>query len=148
MKTKQIKKSINVNAPREKVWEVLLNEKYTKQWYTAFSESTQAQTDWRAGSKAVFVDDNKNGIFGKIIVNKPNEEVAIEYEGIIANGKEDYDSEMARSFKGAIERYKLAGRNGSTNLDIELDMGEPYYDSMSEAWDKALQHIRKLAEGK
>lgn len=148
MKTKQIKKSIDVKAPREKVWDVLMNEKFTKQWYAAFSESTHAQTDWRVGSKVVFVDNNKSGVFGKIIVNKPSEEVAIEYEGIVANGKEDYDSEIARAFKGAIERYKLAGTNGSTHVDIEVDMGEPYYDSMSAAWDKALQHIRKLAEGK
>lgn len=141
-----IKKSIEINAPKEKVWNVLLNDKFTRIWYAEFSEGSHAETDWEIGSKAIFKDNSKSGIIGKIIENKANEVLSIEYEGILTDGKEDYESEDAAAVKGWLETYHLSEKNGVILLSIECDMPEKYFDTMSEAWQNALQKIKELSE--
>ena len=143
---KTIKKSIAIHAPKEKVWEVLLNDEYTRQWYAEFMEGSHAETDWKVGSKALFTDSNGSGIIGKIVENKKAELLTIEYLGAVENGKEEYDSEMAKAVKGSMEIYKLSESNGVTNLIISVDMGEEHFDFMSLAWDKALQKIKSFSE--
>ena len=147
MKTKTIKKSLEISAPKENVWDVLINDKFTRAWYAVFSQGTHAETDWKVGSKATFTDDSHSGLIGKIIENKPNEILSIEYEGMVVDGLEDYDSEIARSIKGGREIYQLSGNNSSTHLSISCDMSEDYFESMSLAWDKALLKISELAVG-
>ncbi|MGZ8538381.1 MAG: SRPBCC family protein [Flavisolibacter sp.] len=143
---KTIKKSIPIYATKEKVWEVLLNDEFTRQWYAEFSEGTHAETDWSVGSKALFTDNTGGGLIGKIIENKRAEILSVEYQGSVENGKEEYDTEMAKAVKGGMEIYKLSEINGVTDLTISCDMGEDYFDMMSLAWDKALQKIKGLSE--
>ncbi|MCF0063096.1 DinB family protein [Dyadobacter chenwenxiniae] len=146
METKLIKKSIAILAPKENVWETIISNDKNKIWFNAFSEGTQAETDWQIGSKAVFTDDSKNGIIGKIAVKKPAEELIIEYTGVLNNGVESYDNEEAQSVKGFEEIYRLHEENGATQLDVQCDMGIEYYEMMSDAWDHALLIMKELAE--
>ncbi|MCF0040940.1 DinB family protein [Dyadobacter fanqingshengii] len=146
METKLIKKSIAINAPKENVWKVMISNDKNKIWYNAFSEGTQAETDWQVGSKAVFSDDSKSGIVGIITVNKPAEELVIEYTGVLNNGVENYENEEAQSVKGFQEFYWLKEENGVTRLDMQCDMGIDYFEMMSDAWDHALIIVRELAE--
>jgi uncharacterized protein YndB with AHSA1/START domain len=146
MKMKVIKKSIVINAPKETVWEVLLQDKYNTQWYAAFNPGTKATTDWQLGSRATFTDNNNAGITGIITENKPYEILAMEYDGEVVNNVPVFDSEMANLMKGSKEVYILAEKDGRTQLDISLDMGEDYFDMMSEQWEKALEIIKELSE--
>ncbi|CAN5507420.1 hypothetical protein BH23BAC1_BH23BAC1_24520 [soil metagenome] len=143
-----IKKSIEIDAPKEKVWEVLQEDQYTRNWYAEFKEGSHAVTDWKEGSKALFLDNEGNGMIGRIITKKPFEIISIEYDGFIMGGVEDYESEGARATKGTKETYRLSGTNGKTKLDIESDMGKDWFDSMSEAWDRALEKIKELSRQK
>lgn len=145
---KTIKKSIAIHASKEKVWEVLLNDEFTRQWYAEFSEGSHATTDWTIGSKALFTDNSGDGIVGKIVENKKSELLSIEYLGALEKGKEEYESEMAKAVKGGMEIYKLSEINGVTDLTISCDMSEDYYEFMSLKWDKALQKIKSFSEGK
>lgn len=143
-----IKKSIDINAPRDRVWDVLFGDEYTKIWYAEFAEGSHAETDWKVGSKAVFTDKKGEGMISRIDANRPNEFLSLEYLGFIMNGKEDYESAGAKSMMGGHETYKLSEKSGHTHLDITSDMGEEYYDSMAKAWDKALMKVKGLAEKK
>ncbi len=146
MKNQTIKKSIDINASKEKVWDVLTNDSLNRIWFNEFSEGTKADTDWQIGSKAIFTDSSGMGIIGKIAESKPGEYLSIEYLGVAANGAEDYESEEAKSVIGNFENYTLTENNGITHLDISSDMGAEYFDMMSAAWDKAVLKIKELAE--
>lgn len=149
MKTQTINKSIEINASKEKVWDVLIQDNYTRQWYSAFGgNGLPADTDWKVGSKAVFKDNSGNGMVSKIVKNKPGEILSMEYAGIVENGQEIYDSAHAKEWMGGRETYRLSDKNGVTRLDIEQDMAAEYYDDMNQSWDTALQKIKQLAEGK
>jgi len=142
----QIKKSVEINASNDKVWNVLILDEHNKKWYSAFSEGTHAETDWKVGSRVVFSDKSGDGMIGKIIENEPGKSLVIEYDGVIMQGIEDYDSEVAQKVKGGKESYTLTNANGKTNLAISSDMDPEYYEMMSEQWDVALEKIKKLAE--
>lgn len=141
-----IQKSIDINAPRGIVWDVLLNDQHTRNWYAEFQPGSHAVTDWQEGHKATFLDGKGNGIFGTVIANKNAELISIEYSGSVSNGEEDYDSEMAQAIKGAKETYRLTPSAAGTRLNIELDMASEYAPMMSEAWDRALQKVKSIAE--
>lgn len=145
---KRIKMSIEINAPKEKVWEVLLNDQYTRQWYAEFSEGSHAETDWKEGSKAVFTDNTHSGLISKVTKNKPFEVFSLEYQGVVMAGEEDYESQVAKEIKGGLEAYQLSEMEGKTTLNIESDMGDEYFDSMSASWEKALKKVKQLSEKK
>ena len=146
LENQTIKKSMAINAPKEKVWKILLDADFTRIWYAEFGEGVYAVTDWKIGSKAVFTDKAGNGIAGMVIENKPHELIAVEYHGVVKDGVEDYESDVAQQVKGTIESYRLSEKNGRTQLSVKCDMGDEYFDMMSQAWDRAIQKIKTLAE--
>lgn len=142
---KAIKNTIKINATKEKVWQVLTDEKYYLQWYALFCEGTTAITDWKEGSKVIFAADNM-GIIGKIVVYKRNEELLIQMTGILQKGLEDYDSPEAKNTKQATEHYLLTENDGKIILQTSADIDEAYYEQTSESWDAAKEKIKELAE--
>ncbi|WP_207533421.1 SRPBCC family protein [Desertivirga arenae] len=148
MKTvESIKRTLTLNAPKEKVWEVLTKDEYTREWYKEFSEGSHAKSDWREGSKITFQDLSGQGIIGVITVLQPHEHLEFRYNGILNKGVEDFESEEAVAVKGFKELYLIKETDGVCTLKIESDMNEEYVQMMEEAWDRALKVLKTLAEG-
>lgn len=143
---KQIKKSIEIKSTPKNIWEVLFIDKNYRQWASEFSKDSYAVTDWQKGSKVIFTDPSQSGLIGTITGNKPYQFLGIEYDGQLLDGKEDYDSAIAKNIKGGIETYTLTERGDTTELSIVCDMDETYFETMSQAWDKALKKIKDIAE--
>ena len=146
MTLQTIKKSIGINAPKEKVWTVLVQEPYNLDWYDEFSPGTRAESDWKPDSRVLFKDSKGNGMVAWIESFIPHSLLTLRYEGGINEGVEDYTSEMAKDMKGGHEIYRLSGENGQTLLSIESDMMEEYFEMMSKAWDLALEKIKAMSE--
>jgi hypothetical protein len=144
---KTIKKTILIRATPKKIWDVLFTDRTYRIWASEFAKDAYAETDWKAGSKAKFIDPSSNsGMIGRIAEVKPNEFLKIEYDGFIEKGKEDYESEGAREMKGGIESYTLSEKSNGVELAISCDMAEQWFDQINEAWDRALLKIKELAE--
>jgi len=146
LEEKRIKKSILINAPKEKVWDVLFTDRYTRIWYASFGEGSHAVTDWQLGSKAIFTDCSNNGLIGEVVENKKNEKLSVEYTGILQADREDYESELAKQVRGGRETYHISEGDGVTYLQIESDMAPEYFDDMSKAWVAALEKVKALSE--
>lgn len=142
---KKIQKTIKIAAPKEKVWNVLVEDELNRLWFAEFSAGSHAITDWIEGHKVTFVDDSKRGIIGKIAEKHPYEMLSIVYDGIFWDGEEDFDSNEAQKVKGTFEKYYLNEADGVTTLSIESDMPMEHFDMMSEAWDNALAKIETLS---
>jgi len=140
---KPIVKSVEIPASPARVWDVLTQDRHTREWYSEFSQGTHAQTDWKEGSKALFMDDSGSGIAGIVTESRPGEKLSLEYHSMLVNGLED--PEMSELVKGTRESYTLSGNGDHTRLEIYCDMDEEHFDSMSAAWDRALQKIKGLA---
>lgn len=147
MKTvESIKKTLALKASKEKVWEVLTKDEYTRQWYSEFSEGSYALSDWKEGDKITFLDKNGSGIIGVISILQPYEQIEFSYNGVLNKGIEDFESEEAVAVKGFKETYWLEEKNGETTLHIESEMNEEYVQMMGESWDRALKVLKGLAE--
>ncbi len=136
----------NINAPREKVWEILWGTETYPQWTAAFSEGSQAQTDWKKGSKVLFHDGSGSGMIARIEENITNEYMSIEHLGELVNGVEDMESDRVKQWAGAHENYTLKDVNGNTELIIDMDITEEYAKMFEEMWPKALAKVKEIAE--
>jgi len=138
--------SISVNASREKMWDILWSDSSYRQWTSVFAEGSRAETDWKKGSKVLFLDGKGEGMVSKIVENIPNEYLSIEHLGEVKNGIEDTTSEKVKQWAGAMENYTLKEINGKTELNVDMDIAEEYKDYFLTTWPKALEKIKELAE--
>jgi len=148
MEKKEFK--ILINASREKVWDSLWSDAGYREWTAAFGEGSHFKTDWKKGSKVLFLGSEDGGMVSTITDNKPNELMAITHLGIIKDGVEDVDSAESKIWQGAFENYQLRSLNGATELTVELGGGDKIPEDLQEyffiAWPKALDNLKNIAE--
>ena len=135
-----------INASPEKVWKVLWADDTYRKWTSAFSEGSYAETDWKKGSKVLFLDGEGRGMVSRIAENRPNEYMSIEHLGEVKDGVEDTTSEKVKDWAGAHENYTLKKVNGKTELTVDMDITEEYKEMFSKMWLVALDNVKKLSE--
>ena len=135
-----------INASPEKVWKVLWTDDTYRKWTSAFSEGSYAETDWKKGSKVLFLDGKGRGMVSRIADNKPNEYMSIEHLGEVTGGVEDTTSEKVKEWAGAHENYTLKKVNGKTELTIDMDITEDFKEMFSKMWPVALDNVKRLSE--
>lgn len=64
---------IEIKAPKIKVWNVLWDDATYRKWTATFSEGSQALSEWREGSKVLFLSPGGEGMFSIIHKKIPNE---------------------------------------------------------------------------
>jgi len=138
--------NISINAPREKVWKVLWNDDSYRAWTSAFAEGSHAQTDWKKGSKVLFLDGQGSGMVSTIAENIPNEYMSFEHLGEVKDGVEDLNSPKVQAWAGAHENYTLKTVNGQTELIVDMDINDEYKDYFVNTFPKALDKVKELAE--
>jgi len=137
---------ISIDAPKEKVWEILWGSTTYPEWTSAFAEGSAVETDWNEGSKVLFLDANGQGMVAQIAEKRTNEFMSFRHLGVLKNGVEDLDSEAVKQWAGALENYTLSTVNGQTVLTVEMDMAEEYKDYFVKTWPKALEKVKELSE--
>ncbi len=143
--------SIQINAPREKVWDVMLSDKTYREWTSAFNPGGYYKGDWNEGSKILFVgQDPKTGLEGgmvsRIKESRKPEFVSIQHLGIVNNGVEDTTSEQAKKWTPAFENYTFTEKDGATQLDVDVDTVDEMKEEFEGMWPKALESLKEIAE--
>ena len=144
MEKKQFK--IEIDAPKEKVWEVLWGDTTYPAWTSAFAEGSRAETDWEEGSKVLFLDGKGQGMVSTIAEKRPNEFMSFKHLGTVKDGVEDFETGQTKEWSGALENYVLKTVNGKTELVVDMDITEEYLDYFMNTWPKALDKVKELAE--
>jgi Activator of Hsp90 ATPase homolog 1-like protein len=140
--------STTINAPKELVWRTMLEDETYRKWTSAFQEGSYAKTDWKPGSKALFLSPDGSGMVSRIAEHRPNEFLSIEHLGVVKNGVEDTSSDEVKEWAGAHENYTLREISGRVALTIEMDTADSYKQYFEEAWPKALASLKELAESR
>ena len=143
--------SINIDAPRERIWRTLWEDETYRQWTSAFSETSYAVTDWKEGSKVLFLDGDGNGMVSRVAVHRPNEYMSIQHLGEVKNGVEDTTSDSGKEWAGVHEIYTLTeaeDEEEGMTLTVELDLDEQHESMFDIMWPKALHMLKDLAEVK
>ena len=135
-----------IDAPRERVWDILWSDATYREWTSVFSEGSRAESDWNEGSKILFLDGKGSGMVSKIAVKRPPEFMSFKHLGEVHNGVEDLDSERVSKWSGSMENYTLKNVNGKTELTVEMDMTDDFKDYFLETWPRALEKLRSIVE--
>lgn len=137
---------IEINATRERVWNILFGATTYPLWAAVFSEGSCAETDWKKGSRALFLDSNGKGMLSRIEESTPYSFLSITHLGMYDNGVEDFDSEEVKKWAGAIEDYTLTEVGDQTLLTIDMSITADFEDYFQQTWPKALAKVKELAE--
>lgn len=140
--------SMFISAPRQHVWDVMLGPEGYKQWTSDFAEGSYYEGSWEQGQKIRFLTPEGEGMFSTIEESRPYEFVAIHHLGTVRNGSEDTQSEEARQWGDAWEKYELRDLNGGTEVIVDVDTPEEMEVFMQETWPKALGRLKATCEAR
>ena len=147
---KRLNFSVVIDAPKEKVWNTMLNDKTYRLWTAEFCRGSHYIGDWNEGSRILFLAPGEagemSGMVSRIKVNRPYEYISIEHIGIVQGGKEDTTSEEIKKWAGALENYNFKDLGNKTEVIVEMDTNEEYRQMFQETWPKALQKLKEVAE--
>jgi hypothetical protein len=146
METKEFK--IVIDASKEKVWNTLWDDNSYREWTSVFAPGSHAQTDWRKGSKVLFLDGQGSGMVSVIEDAIPNEFMSFKHLGEVKDSIEDTESERVKKWSGALENYRLKEKDGKTELTVYMDMDSSldFMDFLLQTWPKALEKLKEVAE--
>jgi hypothetical protein len=145
---KKLNYSIDIHASKEEVWNTLWDDATYRQWTSAFQEGSHAVSDWKEGSKILFLGPNGEGMYSRIERKIPNELMIFKHLGVAKDGKEAPMTDETKKWSGATESYKLSQNGEHTTLKVDADSTEEHFEIFKEAFPKALQKLKTLAEKK
>lgn len=143
--------SITINAPKAKVWNTMLDDMTYREWTEAFAPGSHYVGDWSKGSKILFLGPDPatgklGGMVARIADNRLHEFISIEHLGMVQDGKEDTTSDAVKAWAGAHENYTFKEKNGTTEIEVDIDVVEDFKEMFEDMWPKALQKLKELAE--
>lgn len=140
--------STTIDATRDEVWRALWDDASYRDWTSVFAAGSYAVTDWKEGSKALFLSPAGDGLVSRIAVSRPPEFLSIEHLGTVKNGVEDLESPAARTWTGARETYTLTNTQGGVTLTVEMDSTGEHRPFFEKTWPQALDRIKRICEGR
>lgn len=149
---KKINLNIKINAPVEKVWNTVTNVESYKEWTSVFCPGSYLKGDWTKGSKMLFLGPDpetgkEGGMVSEIAENILHKYISIKHNGMINEGIEDTTSDKIKEWAPSFENYTFEKiSDNETKFTLDMDSTEEYYDYFIEAWPKALEKLKEIAE--
>lgn len=140
--------TIDINAPKEKVWDILWNDATYPNWTSAFCEGSYAVSDWKEGSRVHFLAPDGQGMYSNIAKLVENEFISFNHLGILKDKIEQPPTEETKQWSESVEDYTLTESDGITNLSVNVDSLDQYVEFFTEKFPLALQNVKNLSETK
>ena len=139
--------NISINAAPGKIWKVLWDDATYRQWTAEFSEGSHAVSEWKEGSRILFLGPDGGGMFSEIAKLVPNEHMAFRHLGVVKDGKEQPETDETKSWAGAMETYTLKQNGNATELAVSVDTVDDHAQYFNDTFPKALNVVKTLSEG-
>jgi uncharacterized protein YndB with AHSA1/START domain len=140
----KMKFSIEIKAPKEKVWNTLWEDKTFRDWANIIDEGTYMDGVMKEGNEVQFIS-SVGGYGVTSLVEKliPNEFVLFRHS---ADTKKAGKKKREREWTGGTESYSLADKDGTTTLTVEIDIPSGQEETFRTRLPKALTRVKILAE--
>lgn len=135
-----------IKASPSAVWNVLWDLPSYEEWTSPFSPGSTVKTDWKKGSRALFLGGNGDGMVAEIADVVPEKFMSIRHMGEWKNGVEDTTSDHVKEWQGSMENYTLEKNGDATELIIDIDVNDKWLDFFRKTWPAALDKVKHLAE--
>lgn len=143
---KTLRFSIQVKAPRARVWDTMLGAATYPEWTSAFCAGSRYEGSWQRGEQIRFLGPDGDGMLGEIAENRRHEAISIRMLGEIVAGVEDTTSDRVRAWTPAYENYTFLEKDGGTELQVSVDVTPEYEQMIQDAYPKALERLKELCE--
>lgn len=149
--TEKLHFEITIDAPVEKVYATMLDEKHYKEWTAVFNPGSHFKGSWEKGSKILFLGPDENtgemgGMVARIKENIPNRFVSIEHLGLVLKGEEITEGPQVEGWAGALENYTFKDQKGKTLLLVDMDANDEFADFFKDIWPKSLETLKTICE--
>lgn len=140
---KKLQFSIDIEAPREKVWSILWDDKTFRDWANNIDEGMYMTGDLKEGNEVQFMSPNGFGVASFVSKLAVNEFVSFQHMMDTRDGEE-----REKEWTGGTESYSLTEKDGVTTLTIESGTPPEQEENFTIRLPKALQRVKILAEMK
>lgn len=138
---------IIINAPKEKIWDVLFGQETYSEWTQFFSPGSQMKTDWQVGGKTYFVNPEGAGMVSTIDSLEKPDQIIFKHLGMVdKDGVEDTESMEIKQWSVCFEKYILIDYDGKTKLHVEVQVEKDWREHMNTGFTKGLEVVKNLSE--
>jgi hypothetical protein len=142
---KALEYKIKINAPKEKVWQMMLGLEGFKRWASVFSEGSYYEGHWEKGEKLRFLMPGGEGMASEVVELVPFTFSSIKHLHPIKNGIEQSDDQSGFTYP-AYENYSFNEQNGSTLITVNIETPFILSDQMDHLFPKALAKLKLICE--
>jgi hypothetical protein len=145
MKNLQFK--IDINAPKEKVWNIMLNKDTYPEWIRISWPNSYYKGDWAEDNTVKFISRDGSGTLGLVVEHKPYQMSKVKHIAVLLpGGIEDKESEDAMGWIGTTECYTFYEAGNSTQLVVDIETLPSWIKMFEEGWPTALAKLKELSE--
>src|SRR5687768_7542574 len=138
--------SIEIKAPRERVWNTLWEDKTFRDWGNIIDEGQYMVGEIKEGNEVQFISSVSGyGVTSLIEKLVLNEFVSFRQ---IADTKDSGEREREKEWTGGVESYSLSENDGVTTLTVAIDVPPGQEETFKVRFPKALERVKMLAEKK
>lgn len=146
-KMKKISFITEIRAPKQKVWETMLNPASYREWVAASWPGSYYEGKWEKGEHLKFLSPGRGGTMALVDDQKPFDYCMTHHVAVInADGTLDTESEGAKKWIGTVENYHLHEKNGGTELQVEIQTSPEWEKMFNDDLPKALARLKEICE--
>jgi len=135
--------SINIEAPRERVWNTLWEDKTFRDWANNIDEGMYMVGEIKEGNQVQFFSISGYGVTSLVEKLAVNEFVSFRH---MADTQDNGEREREKEWTGGTESYSLAENDGVTTLTVNMDVPPGQEETFKDRLPKALAKVKMLAE--
>ncbi len=143
---KRLEFTIEINAPKEKIWQSLWEDASYRNWASVFCEGTYAKSNWNEGDSIYFLSADGRGMNSVIDKKVENQYIAFKHISEMKDFKPQPVDEAASEWSGGMEIYELISNQSSITLKVLMDTLEKYIEYFETTFPKALERVKELSE--
>ncbi len=138
--------NIEIQCPREIVYEIMLDSVHFKEWTSLFADGSRYEGEWKEGARMEFLVQNENGKDDGMVSHIEEiiryEKVVIKHLAMLKDGNE---IPMEKN-DSIYEIYNFSSINNITRLSVEIDSKPEWTDYFNDTYPIALQKLREICE--
>ena len=141
---KQMQFAVTINAPRQKVWDILWQNETLQQWAGIIDPGTYMEGDLKVGNEVQFISaENGYGVTSLVAELTPGEFLLLKHQ---ADTQNSGAQQREKEWTGGEESYLLKENEGATTLTAAFGVPENMEEYFAVHYPKALAKVKELAE--
>ena len=141
---KEMQFSVEINAPKETVWNTLWQDKTFREWAGIIDPETHMVGELKEGNEVQFISAaNGYGVTSLVEQLVAGEFVLLKHR---ADTQGHGEQKRADEWTGGKETYSLGEKDGVTTLTAAFDVPTELEEMFKVSYPKALARVKVLAE--